>query len=194
LFPYSEDKSKGAFVGCPAGWGCQLVNQNLFRAFEMEKKGWVLVDPGSAAGLDGSMAKAVERGENWVGYYWSPTSMIGKYKMHKLDFGVPFVGKDHWDNCIVKPEKECASPKKSSWVTSVVNSVVSANFKKNAGVALDYISKRVYPGEVMNGMLVFMTEQKASGKDAAFEFLEKHGSVWEKWVSADVAKKVKAGL
>ena len=27
----------------------------------------------------------------------------------------------------------------------------------------------------MNGMLVFMTEQKASGKDAAFEFLEKHG-------------------
>ena len=33
----------------------------------MEKKGWVLVDPGSAAGLDGSMAKAVERGENWFG-------------------------------------------------------------------------------------------------------------------------------
>ena len=38
LFPYAEDKSKGAFVGCPAGWGCQLVNQNLFRAYEMEKK------------------------------------------------------------------------------------------------------------------------------------------------------------
>ena len=38
LFPYSEDKSKGAFVGCPAGWGCQLANANLFRAFEMEKK------------------------------------------------------------------------------------------------------------------------------------------------------------
>ena len=95
LFPYSEDKSKGAFVGCPAGWGCQLVNANLFRAFEMEKKGWVLVDPGSAAGLDGSMAKAVERDENWFGYYWSPTSMIGKYKMHKLDFGVPFGGKEN---------------------------------------------------------------------------------------------------
>ena len=65
---------------------------------------------------------------------------------------------------------------------------------RNAGVALDYIGKRVYPGDIMNGMLVFMTEQKASGKDAAFEFLEKHGGVWEKWVSADVAKKIKAGL
>ena len=112
LFPYAEDKSKGAFVGCPAGWGCQLVNQNLFRAFEMEKKGWVFVDPGSAAGLDGSMNKALTRNENWFGYYWSPTSLIGKHKITKVDFGVPFVGKDHWDNCIVKPEKECAKSKK----------------------------------------------------------------------------------
>ena len=77
---------------------------------------------------------------------------------------------------------------------SEVNTVVTSNFKENAGVALDYIGKRVYPGDIMNGMLVFMTEQKASGKDAAFEFLNKHGDVWEKWVSADVAKKVKAGL
>ena len=30
--------------------------------------------------------------------------------------------------------------------------------------------------------------------DAAFEFLEKHADVWTKWVSPDVAKKVKASL
>ena len=57
LFPHPEDPSKGAFYGCPAGWGCQLTNINLFRAFEMADKGWLLVDPGSAAGLDGSIAK-----------------------------------------------------------------------------------------------------------------------------------------
>ena len=50
-FPDKEDPSKGAFVGCPAGWGCQLANANLFVAYEMEKKGWNLIDPGSAAGL-----------------------------------------------------------------------------------------------------------------------------------------------
>ena len=38
LFPHPEDKSKGGFVTCPAGWACQLSNANLFRAFEMEKK------------------------------------------------------------------------------------------------------------------------------------------------------------
>ncbi len=36
-----------------------------------------------------------------------------------------------------------------------------------------------------------MTEQKAQGKDAAYEFLKKHGDVWEKWVISDIAKKVK---
>jgi len=194
LFPHPEDKSKGAFIGCPAGWACQLANANLFRAFEMEKKGWVLVDPGTGAGLDGSMSKAVDRGQNWFGYYWSPTSMIGKYKMHKLDFGVPFAGSKNWDGCIVKPEKDCGNPKPSAWTKSEVNTVVTANFKKNASVALDFVSKRVYPGDVMNGMLVYMADQQASGKDAAYAFLEKHGNVWEKWVSPDVAKKIKSSL
>jgi glycine betaine/proline transport system substrate-binding protein len=194
LFPHPEDKSKGAFVGCPAGWACQLANANLFRAFEMEKKGWVLVDPGTGAGLDGSMSKAVERGQNWFGYYWSPTSMIGKYKMHKLDFGVPFGGSKNWDGCIVKAEKDCANPKPSAWTKSEVNTVVTANFKKNANVALDFVTKRVYPGDVMNSMLVYMADQQASGKDAAYAFLEKHGNVWEKWVSSDIAKKIKSAL
>ena len=45
LFPDAEDPSKGAFIGCPAGWTCHLININLFRAFDMEAKGWKFVDP-----------------------------------------------------------------------------------------------------------------------------------------------------
>ena len=194
LFPDKEDPSKGAFVGCPAGWGCQLANANLFRAFEMEKKGWVLVDPGSAAGLDGSMAKAVERGDNWFGYYWSPTAMIGKYNMVPVDFGVPYGGSENWDGCIVKPEQECANPKPSSWTHSVVNTVITDRFKKAGGPAVKYFNKRVYPGPVMNGMLVYMADNQAGGADAAIEFLEKHEDVWTKWVPSSVASKVKSSL
>jgi glycine betaine/proline transport system substrate-binding protein len=190
LFPDKEDPSKGAFIGCPAGWGCQLVNANLFRAFEMEKKGWVLVDPGSAAGLDGSMAKAVERGQNWFGYYWSPTSLIGKYNMVPVDFGVPFAGSKNWDGCMALPEQECANPKPSSWTHSVVNTVITDRFKKAGGPAVDYFSKRVYPGPAMNGMLVYMADNQAGGADAAVEFLQKHGEIWTKWVPADVALKI----
>lgn len=195
LFPDAEDPSKGAFITCPAGWGCQLANANLFRAFDMENKGWKLVDPGSAAGLDGSMTKAVERGDNWFGYYWSPTALIGKHKMVKLDFGVPFAGSDNWDGCIVKPEQECASPKPSSWTVSEVRSVVTADFKDRAGPeVLVYLGKRTFPGEVMNGMLVYMTENQADGAEAAAEFLLRHEDVWADWVDPATAKKIKASL
>ena len=161
---------------------------------QQDEKGWVLVDPGSAAGLDGSLNKSLTREENWFGYYWSPTTLIGKHNMFKADFDVPFVGKKHWDGCIVKSEQDCANPKRSSWTTSEVNTVITSNFKKNASVALDYIGKRVYPGSVMNSMLVYMDNEKAEGEDAAYYFLEKHENIWEKWISPDVAKKVKSSL
>ena len=195
LFPHPEDKSKGGFVTCPAGWACQLSNANLFRAFEMEKKGWKLIDPGSAAGLDGTIAKAAERGQNWVGYYWAPTAMIGKYNLVKLDWGIPFAGKENWDGCIAKPEKDCANPKPTAWITPAVNTVVTDKFRKNADKNLiTYFEKRTYPGKVMNGMLVYMTENQADGSDAAIEFFKKHETVWTKWLPTDVANKIKKSL
>ncbi len=194
LFPYSEDESKGAFMTCPAGWACQLANANLYRAFEMEKKGWVLVDPGSSAGLDGSIAKAVDRGENWFGYYWSPTAVIGKYGLKMVPFEASFAGDDNWNNCIALPEQDCASPKATSWNESEVNSVITAEFRDGGSVAAEYIANRVYPGEVMNEMLVFMVDEQATGEDAAIEFLATKEEVWSKWVPADVAEKVKANL
>ena len=195
LFPDKEDPSKGAFMGCPAGWGCQLANANLYRAFEMEKKGWKLIDPGSAAGLDGSIAKAADSGTPWFGYYWNPTSMVGKYKLQPVDFGVPFAGRDNWDNCITLAEQDCANPKPTAWTKSEVNSIVTANFAKTGGKeALSYVEKRVFPGEVMNGMLVYMADNQAKGSDAAIEFLIKHEDIWTKWVSSSAAKKIKKSL
>lgn len=187
LFPDVEDPELGAFVGCPAGWGCQLNNANLFRAFDMEEKGWKLVDPGSAAGLDGSMTKAVERGENWIGYYWSPTSLIGKHKMVLLEWETPWAGRENWDNCIVLPEFECADPQPTSWTKSEVRTVVTDEFMEAGGVALDYLTKRVFPGEVMNEMLVYMEEQQSGGEDAAIEFLLRHEDLWKTWVTEEAA-------
>ncbi len=46
----------------------------------------------------------------------------------------------------------------------------------------------------MNEMLVYMTENQASGEDAAYEFLATMEDVWTKWVPEDVAAKVKKGL
>ena len=195
LFPDKEDPSKGAFVGCPAGWGCQLANANLFVAFEMEKKGWKLIDPGSAAGLDGTISKASDSGKPWFGYYWNPTSMVGKYGLIPVEFGVEFAGRDNWDNCIMKPAGECANPKPTAWTKSEVNSLITKSFKEKAGKGpTKYVEKRTYPGEVMNGMLVYMADNQAKGSDAAIEFLVRYPDVWTKWVPSDVADKIRKGI
>ena len=184
LFPDAEDPSKGAFIGCPAGWGCQLTNINLFRGFKMEEKGWKLVDPGSSAGLDGSMTKAVERGENWFGYYWSPTSLIGRHGMVKLDFGVPYIGDEHWNGCIVKPEQDCADPQPSAWTESEVHTVATDEFKQSTTAEVwAYFGSRVFPGELMNALLAYMDANQVDGADAAAKFVEENSDVWGAWVS-----------
>ena len=121
--------------------------------------------------------------------------MVGKYGLIAVDFGVPFGGRDNWDNCITLAEQDCANPKPTAWTKSEVNSIVTANFAKTGGKeALSYVEKRTYPGEVMNGMLVYMADNQAKGSDAAIEFLKQHEAVWSKWVSSAAAKKIKAGL
>jgi len=193
LFPFNEDPSKGAFVGCPAGWGCQQVNANLFRAFDMEAKGWVLVDPGSAAGLDGAMAKAVQREEDYFGYYWSPTAMMGKYSMQMVDFGVPFTEMDHWTNCIT--QANCIEPQQSAWSASEINTIVTDSFiKNNDPKAVAYFGKRVFPAAEMGEMLVYMGDNQASGSDAAVEFLINYEDLWTQWVGVQAANLIKKSL
>jgi len=184
----------GKFIGCPAGWGCQLSNQGLFKAFDLAGKGWELVDPGSAAGLDGSVAKASEQGEHWFGYYWNPTSLVGKYDMRMLDWGVPYAGDDNWNGCVSLGTGECSDPQPSAWTTSRVVTAVSEKMYRYGGQeALDYFAKRVISGSDLNAELVWMEDNSATGADAAAHFLA-NSDVWESWVSADVAAAVKAAL
>ena len=64
-------------------------------------------------------------------------------------------------------------PKPTAWTKSEVNSIVTANFAKTGGKrSFKYVEKRTYPGEVMNGMLVYMADNQAKGSDAAIEFLK----------------------
>ena len=191
LFPDFEDSSKGLFMGCPAGWNCQITSGNLYKAFEMEKAGFVLGDPGTSAGLDGSLAKAYERGEGWFGYYWAPTAFLGKYEMVKVDFGVPH-NKEEWDNCTTNAE--CTNPKPNDWSPSEVFTVTTTKLKDKAPAAYAYFAKRGYKNQFLNKYLKWMDENQATGEEAAENFLKNHEDVWTAWVSKDVADKVRASL
>ena len=88
LFPHPEDSSKAGFYGCPAGWNCQITTTQMFKAYGMADAGFEFIDPGSGGALAGAMGEAYNKGEGWMGYYWGPTAILGKYDMTKLDEGV----------------------------------------------------------------------------------------------------------
>jgi glycine betaine/proline transport system substrate-binding protein len=191
LFPAPEDPSKGAVYNGPQGWGGTRVTGQLYKAFGAEKAGFVLVDTGSAAGLDGSLAKAYEHKQGWVGYYWAPTALLGKYEMVKLDFGVPF-DEAEWKRCYTVAD--CPDPKPNAWSTDHVVTLVTAKFAERGGVATGYLKNRSWANATVNKLLAWMTDNQATGDEGAKHFLKANEDVWTKWVPADVAAKVKAGL
>jgi glycine betaine/proline transport system substrate-binding protein len=191
LFPTAEYKGKGGVYNCPSGWNCQLTTGNAFKAWDAAKKGFVLIDSGSAAGLDGSIAKAYERKQGWLGYYWAPTAILGKYQMVKLDAGVPH-NKEAWETCNSKAD--CDKPVKSDWAKAQVFTVVTDKFKKAGGPAFEYLSKRNWGNDTVNQLLSWMSNNQATGSDGAKHFLKTQPDLWTTWVSPEVAKKVKASL
>lgn len=191
LFPHPEDKTKAAFMNCPAGWKCEVVNKNLFTANKLQDAGFELIDSGSAAGLEGAIARANERKLGWFGYYWAPTPLLGKYPMYRLDFGVEH-DPEHWKNCT--QQEDCKDPKPNAWTKADVYTLVSSKFAKTAPQTMTYLNKRQYSNELLNGVLAWMTDNQADGEEGAEYFLKQHENVWQEWVPTEVAKKVKAAL
>lgn len=191
LFRHPEDPSKSAFVGCPAGWTCQTTTTNLFRALDLAAAGFAIVDPGSAAGLDGSLAKAYERRQPWFGYYWAPTALLGKYAMVMVDFGSG-VDQAHYRACIAKDD--CADPKPTMYPSSPVLTVTTEDFAGRAPDAFAYLGRRAFGNADMNRLLVWITDNQADGETAAIHFLETGERLWTRWLPAAVAAKVKKAV
>ncbi|CAM3566920.1 ABC transporter substrate-binding protein [Parendozoicomonas haliclonae] len=191
LFKHPEDPELSAFYTCPAGWNCQISSTNLFNALKLDQHGFDIVDPGSSAGLDGSIAKANERGEAWFGYYWAPTAILGKYEMVLVDFGSG-VNKDEFLNCT--SQEDCLEPKVTMYPPSIAQTVTTDAFAVKNPVVYEYLSKRSITNNDLNKVLAWIEDNQADGVIAAEHFLSNYPQLWKEWVSADVATKISKSL
>ncbi|MDF3175323.1 ABC transporter substrate-binding protein [Pseudomonas sp. ER28] len=191
LFPDPEDPSKGAWSAGQQGWGGTIIASQYYKAYKGKDAGFNLVDTGSAAGHDGSLIHAYERQKGWIGYYWDPTSLLGKYQMVRLSSGVPY-DEAEWNRCN-KVEK-CPDPKPNEWPADEVNTIVTKSFADRAGSAYRYLKTRSWPNAVVSKMLAWMADNQATGEDGAKQFLKKNPDIWVKWVDPQVAEKIKAAL
>lgn len=192
LFPDPEDKSKGAVHNGPQGWGGTVITSQFYKAYGAEKANFSLVDTGSAAGLDGSIAKAYERKLGWMGFYWAPTALLGKYEMVKLEHGVPYNAAE-WKRC--NTVADCPDPKKNDWPKDKVQTLVTKSFSEKSGKdVMGYLNKRSWSNATVNKLMAWMSDNQASGDDGAKHFLKENEAIWSTWVSPEAAAKIKAAL
>lgn len=192
MFPDPEDPSKGAIYNGQEGWGGTIVTTQMFKAYGAADLGWNLIDTGSAAGLDGAIARAYENQQPIVAFYWEPTALLGKYEMVRLQHGVPLDDAE-WERCTSKAD--CPDPKPNDWKSDVVYTLISTDFANRApqGV-MDYLNTRSWTNDTVNKLMAWMTDNQATGEDGAREFLRTQPELWEKWVTPEAAEKIKAAL
>jgi glycine betaine/proline transport system substrate-binding protein len=190
LFPHPEDSSKAGMYGCPAGWNCQITTTQMHKAYGMADAGFEYIDPGSGGALAGAMGEAYNKGQGWMGYYWGPTAILGKYDMTKLDEGVDH-NADTWISEI--NDLNVAAPGKNRYPASTVETYVGKDMLDNF-VVMNYLEKRSFPNSMLSAMLAWKEENQAEASETAEYFLLEYEDVWKKWTSADARLAIKTEL
>jgi len=192
LFPSPDDPSRGAIHNGAQGWGITAITSQLYKAYEADKLGFDLIDTGSQAGLEGTIARAYERRLGWLGVYWEPNALLAKYPIVKLDSVVP-VDEEEWTRCTTVPS--CPDPKVGSWPITRVYTVMSSEFAGEARAdILAYLNKRALHNDMENQIFLWMDENQATGEQGAVWFLQNYHEIWGSWVSEEAQAKITASL
>ncbi|MGK9285082.1 ABC transporter substrate-binding protein [Sinorhizobium meliloti] len=188
IFADPEEPSKGRFLNCPSGWTCEGVSTAKLEAYKLDEA-YVNFRPGTGTALDAAITSAYLQGEPILFYYWSPTAIMGKFKLIQLE--EPAYNEGCWkelSSANGKRDEGCAFP--SVDVAYGVNST----FASEAPEIVEILEKATFPLEEVNASLAYMADNKVDATAAAAEFLKTKGDVWSKWVSEEARGKIEAGL
>ena len=84
LFEDPEDPSKGVFYSGIMGWQASEINKVKIQGYGLDPF-FNALSPGSAPALEAAFLGAQQRHQPVVGYYWSPTSLMGLYEWQILE-------------------------------------------------------------------------------------------------------------
>lgn len=161
------------FHNCPEGWTCLNVSTNLMKAGGLIDAGVENFVHGSGETLAASIAAAYENKEPWFGFYWAPTSVLGKYPMTLVDMG-PHDPEKHACNITA----ECATPEMSAFPRSEVVTVLSKEFMAENAAVSDLMTNLSFTNAQMGETLAWVEDNNASYDEGAVHFLTAYKDVW----------------
>ena len=179
----------GKFHDCPAGWACDIINNNNLIAAGAEAGGLERFQHGSGETLQTSIAAAYDEKAPWFGYYWAPTAVLGKYPMVAVE--VPaYDAEAHTCNGNV----DCANPGFSAYPASKVVTAAAGGFSEREPAAAALMAKVSFTNEQMGEVLAWRLDRNASYDEAAVYFLTNYKDVWAEWLNDEAREKLAAIL
>ncbi|MFO2465954.1 ABC transporter substrate-binding protein [Pseudomonas sp. 15FMM2] len=188
VFKDPEAPTKGRFLNSPIGWTSEVVNKQKLKAYGLDDS-YVNFRSGSGAALDAEIASSIRRGKPILFYYWSPTPLMGRYKLVQLQ--EPPFDAEAWKT-LTDPEHPAPKPTRS--LASKLSIGVSTPFQQQYPQIAQFFEKVDFPIEPLNQALASMSEKHTAPREVAQAFLKEHPQVWKAWLPDDVARKVEASL
>ncbi|MFO3674171.1 ABC transporter substrate-binding protein [Pseudomonas protegens] len=188
VFKDPESPDKGRFLNSPIGWTSEIVNQQKLKAYGLQDS-YVNFRSGSGAALDAEISSAIRRGKPILFYYWSPTPLLGRFKLVQLQ--EPPFDAEAWKTLT---DAANPNPRPTRSLASRLSIGVSTPFQKQYPQLAQFFAKVELPIEPLNRALAQMSENHSAPRDAARAFLKQHPDVWRAWVPRDVADRIAATL
>ncbi|WP_025025405.1 glycine betaine ABC transporter substrate-binding protein [Caldalkalibacillus mannanilyticus] len=171
LFKDPNDSSKGILTSALDSWSAHGKIAASFEEYQLNQS-FNYRNPPSDSALANEISQALEAKQPWVGYYWEPTALMGKYDMTLLQ----------------EPADQNKFP------PSEVLVAAHLNLKESAPEVFDFLSNYVTGSQLTSTALFYMEDNGLSADDTAIWFLQNYEDVWTKWVPNDVAEKIKAAI
>lgn len=180
VFEDPEKPGTGRIINAPSGWELEKNITEKFDTYDLHDT-FTNFLPGSDAAIVASLVDAYNKGEGWVGYYWSPTAITAKYDLTLLE-------EDPYDKETWEENSGTAFPPNDVVVG------VHKDLPEQAPEVVEFLKNYETSSELTEDALEYMEDEDASSYEAAIWWMNEHEDVWTKWVSEEVAEKVKEAL
>ena len=173
---------RAVLTGCLAGWQCSRVNREQIAAYGLEDV-VELRDPGTQAGLFGSLETAYLKREPWLGYMWGP-SVISN------DLDLTLLEEPSAEGC-ADPGAGCAFP------PAQVMIAVNPELPTDAPEIMEFLKNWDWNGVNQLFAESWYEDNKQYFLDpfeATGIYFLKNSGAWRAWVPDHVEAKVNAAL
>lgn len=169
IFADPDVDGMGRLYGAIASWETDSILYKKFEAYGLDEM-YTYFRPGSDAAMVAALVSAYESGEPWVGYYWEPTWVSGKYDLVLLE-DEPYEQGEKFDNGL------------TAFPSNTVTIVVHPRMQEDYPELVEMLSRYQTSSSLTAEGLAYMNNNDASEREAAIWFLKEHDDLLANWVT-----------